>query len=59
MSRMVSLQSDIANEFTENVHAFDIIAANGPLKPRGVGLWWVVVGRLKDALGFLVGSAIH
>lgn len=31
------LESDSANESTENVHAFDIIAANGPLRRRGAG----------------------
>lgn len=40
-SRMHLLQSDSANESMENVHAFDIIAANGPLRRRGTGRGWL------------------
>lgn len=41
MSCMHLLQSDSANESTENERAFNIIAANGPLRRWGVrgGAW--------------------
>lgn len=35
MSHMHLLQSDTANESVENIHAFGIIAANGPLRQWG------------------------
>lgn len=55
------LQSDSANESTENVHAFNIIAANGPLRRwgGGVGGWEGAAGQLTGTLQSLVGSASH